>query len=65
MPHDAVARAADVRPAGDRPRVTTVCPYVARWLRGHDDFDDWVERVRSVHLEAARRANAEADGTAS
>jgi predicted GNAT family acetyltransferase len=46
-------------------RIVPVCPYVARWLRGHDDFDESVERVRSVHLEAVRRANAEADGTAS
>lgn len=40
-----------------------VCPYVARWVRGHDDFADSVDRVKSVHLEAVRAANAEADGT--
>lgn len=43
-------------------RIVPVCPYVARWLRGHDDFADSVDRVRSVHLEAVRGADAEADG---
>ena len=46
-------------------RIVPVCPYVARWVRGHDDFADSVDRVKSVHLEAVRAANAEADGTAS
>ena len=43
-------------------RIVPVCPYVARWVRGHDDFADSVDRL---HLEAVRAANAEADGTAS
>ena len=46
-------------------RIVPVCPYVARWLRGHDDVEGSVDRVRPEHLEAVRRANAEADGTAS
>lgn len=46
-------------------RIVPVCPYVARWVRGHDDFADSVDRVKSVHLEAVRAVNAEADGTAS
>ncbi|MGP9539151.1 GNAT family N-acetyltransferase [Brachybacterium sp. AOP43-C2-M15] len=45
-------------------RIVPVCAYVARWLRGHDDFADSVDRVRPTHLEAVRRANAEADGSA-
>jgi predicted GNAT family acetyltransferase len=43
-------------------RIVPVCPFVARWLRGHDDFEGSVDRVRSVHLEAVRHANAAADG---
>jgi len=46
-------------------RIVPVCPYVARWLRGHDDFADSVDRVRSAHLEAVRAADAEVDGGAS
>ncbi|MGP5132275.1 hypothetical protein [Brachybacterium tyrofermentans] len=38
-----------------------VCPYVAHWLPGHDDVEESVDTVRSVHLEAVRRASAEAD----
>lgn len=44
-------------------RIVPVCPYVARWVRGHDDFAESVDRVKAVHLEAVRAANAEADGT--
>ena len=69
-----VARRPDLAPRGPRPppasgeqgkRIVPVCPYVARWVRGHDDFADSVDRVKSVHLEAVRAVNAEADGTAS
>lgn len=45
-------------------RIVPVCPYVARWLREHDDFADSVDRVKPAHLEAVRAADAEADGTA-
>lgn len=44
-------------------RIVPVCPCVARWVRGRDDFADSVDRVKSVHLEAVSAANAEADGT--
>ncbi|HEX7352736.1 GNAT family N-acetyltransferase [Brachybacterium sp.] len=43
-------------------RIVPVCPYVVRWLHGHDDVAESVDRVRPVHLEAVRAANAEADG---
>ncbi|SLM99171.1 hypothetical protein FM103_05855 [Corynebacterium xerosis] len=42
-------------------RIVAVCPYVAHWLRSHDDVEGSVDTVRPVHLEAARRANEEAD----
>lgn len=42
-------------------RIVAVCPYVAHWLPGHDDVEESVDTVRSVHLEAVRRASAEAD----
>ena len=43
-------------------RIVAVCPYVVRWLRGHDDVADSVDQVRPVHLEAVRAANAGSDG---
>lgn len=42
-------------------RIVAVCPYVAHWLRSHDDVEGSVDTVRPVHLEAVRRANVEAD----
>ncbi|MGP5365125.1 GNAT family N-acetyltransferase [Brachybacterium tyrofermentans] len=42
-------------------RIVAVCPYVAHWLRSHDDVEESVDKVRPVHLETVRRANAEAD----
>ena len=56
-------KAALTETRSDGKRIVPVCPYVARWVRGHDDFADSVDRVKSVHLEAVRAANAEADGT--
>ncbi|MGP5090797.1 hypothetical protein [Brachybacterium tyrofermentans] len=38
-----------------------VCPYVAHWLRSHDDVEGSVDKVRPVHLEAVRGADDEAD----
>lgn len=42
-------------------RIVAVCPYVAHWLRSHDDVEGSVDTVRPVHLEMVRRASAEAD----
>lgn len=42
-------------------RIVAVCPYVSHWLRSHDDVEGSVDTVRPAHLEAARRASAEAD----
>ncbi|MGP9846317.1 GNAT family N-acetyltransferase [Brachybacterium sp. 107] len=42
-------------------RIVAVCPYVAHWLRSHDDVEGSVDTVRPVHLETVRRASAEAD----
>jgi len=41
--------------------IVAVCPYVAHWLRNHDDVEGSVDTVRSVYLEAVRRADAEVD----
>lgn len=42
-------------------RIVAVCPYVAHWLRSHDDIEGSVDKVRPVHLEAVRRAGVDAD----
>lgn len=42
-------------------RIAAVCPYAAHWLRSHDDVEGFVDTVRPAHLEAVRRASAEAD----
>lgn len=58
----ALTRQALLASVADGHRIVAVCPYVARWLRGHDDVAGSVDRVRREHLEAVRRANAAADG---
>ena len=60
-----LTREALVASVADGHRIVAVCPYVARWLRGHDDVAGSVDTVRPQHLEAVRRANAAADGSAS
>lgn len=46
-------------------RIVAVCPYVAHWLRSHDDVEGSVDTVRPVHREAVRLASAEADAAGS
>lgn len=58
----ALTRAALTTSVEQGHRIVPVCPYVVRWLHGHDDVAGSVDRVRPVHLEAVRAANAEADG---
>lgn len=42
-------------------RIVAVCPYVAHWLRSHDDVEGSVDTVRPVHLETVRHARDGAD----
>jgi uncharacterized protein len=39
-------------------RVVPVCPYVAKYVKSHHDFDDIVDPVTPAALEAARAAMA-------
>lgn len=57
-----LTREALLASVADGHRIVPVCPYVARWLRGHDDVAGSVDRVRPEHLEAVRAADAAADG---
>jgi predicted GNAT family acetyltransferase len=59
-----LTREALLASVADGHRIVPVCPYVARWLRGHDDVAGSVDRVRPEHLEAVRKATSEADGSA-
>lgn len=44
----------ETRAAGKR--IVPVCPYVARYVESHHDFDDALDRVTPAALEAAREA---------
>ena len=57
-----LTREALLASVADGHRIVPVCPYVARWLRGHDDVAGSVDRGRPEHLEAVRAADAAADG---
>jgi uncharacterized protein len=39
--------------AGGR-KIVPVCPYVAKWLPKHPEYDDHVVRPTSAHLDAVR-----------
>ncbi|MFC5298586.1 GNAT family N-acetyltransferase [Brachybacterium tyrofermentans] len=56
-----LTRTALVTSVAEGHRIVAVCPYVAHWLRSHDDIEGSVDTVRPVHLETVRRASAEAD----
>ena len=58
-----LTREALLASVADGHRIVPVCPYVARWLRGHDDVAGSVDRVRPEHLEAVRAADSAADGS--
>jgi hypothetical protein len=57
-----LTRQALLASVADGHRIVPVCPYVARWVRTHDDVAESVDRVRPEHLEAVRRTDAAADG---
>lgn len=38
-------------------RIVAVCPYVKKWLTTHHTFDDALDAVRPVHLQAVRQAS--------
>ena len=48
------AALADTRAVGKR--IVPVCPYVAKYVKSHHDFDDIVDRVTPQALAAVRAA---------
>ncbi|WP_193103505.1 GNAT family N-acetyltransferase [Brachybacterium sp. FME24] len=38
-------------------RIVAMCPYVKKWLSTHHDFDDALDPVRPVHIQAVRQAS--------
>lgn len=39
--------------AGGR-RIVPVCPYVVKWVEGHDDFADSVDAATQEHIDAVK-----------